>query len=100
MVDGTQNLNVYEVRCEGCDVSFPPGTRQCVHCGERIGRPRLLLGRGDEMPEFAGGEPFPEAREAEEAEPASGGRFLRVGFTLVWVVLALASAALRACREG
>jgi hypothetical protein len=104
MADASRDLTVYEVRCHSCNVSFPPGTKRCIHCGERIGRPRLLPGRGDEMPEFAGGDPFPEAREAaaREAEEAevepSGGRGLRVGFTLLWLFLALISALSRSCQ--
>ena len=30
--------NPYEVYCTHCRVSFPVGTRVCVHCGQRIGR--------------------------------------------------------------
>jgi hypothetical protein len=30
--------SAYEVRCPRCDVSFPPETRKCVHCGGRTGR--------------------------------------------------------------
>ena len=26
----------YEVRCLNCDVSFPIGTKVCIHCGGRI----------------------------------------------------------------
>ena len=26
----------YEVRCSRCDVTFPIGTRQCIHCGGAI----------------------------------------------------------------
>ena len=29
----------FEVRCENCAVTFPVGTRECIHCGQRIGRP-------------------------------------------------------------
>jgi hypothetical protein len=99
MAEGSRNLEVYEVRCDHCDVSFPPGTKRCIHCGERIGRPRLLPGAGESMPSFEGGEPFPEAHDADEAEGQSSGRFLRIGFTLVWLLLAFASAAVRACQE-
>ena len=31
--------SAYEVRCPKCDVSFPVGTRTCVHCGGRTGKP-------------------------------------------------------------
>jgi hypothetical protein len=98
MPDGTHNLNVYEVRCHRCDVSFPPGTRQCIHCGERIGRPRLLPGAGD-IQSFEGGEPYPEAHEGNEAEAGPAGRGLRIGFVVVWLLLAILSAAVRACQE-
>jgi hypothetical protein len=27
-----------EVRCERCQSSFAPGTKQCVHCGGALGR--------------------------------------------------------------
>ncbi|MBW2500792.1 MAG: hypothetical protein JRF61_26210 [Deltaproteobacteria bacterium] len=30
--------SAYEVRCPRCDVSFPPETRECIHCGGRTGR--------------------------------------------------------------
>jgi len=26
----------FEVRCHRCNVTFPIGTRQCIHCGGRI----------------------------------------------------------------
>lgn len=31
------SANVYEVRCHDCDVSFPVGTKRCIHCGGRTG---------------------------------------------------------------
>jgi hypothetical protein len=27
----------YEVRCHRCNCSFAPGTRRCVHCGDKLG---------------------------------------------------------------
>jgi hypothetical protein len=32
----------YEVRCAECDVSFPPETRVCVHCGRPTGTPSFF----------------------------------------------------------
>lgn len=32
-------MAAYEVRCPRCDVSFPVGTKVCVHCGGRTTRP-------------------------------------------------------------
>jgi len=98
MADWDRQLTTYEIRCHACNVSFPPGTRACIHCGERIGRPRFLPGGGADMPAFEGGDPFPEA---DEVDPGSGGgRGLRVGFTLLWLLLAVASAAFRVCQGG
>ena len=41
MRSGTQ-ANPYEVYCTHCNVSFPVGTRVCVHCGQPIGREASL----------------------------------------------------------
>ena len=32
------NSSPYEVRCPRCDVSFPPKTRKCIHCGGPTGK--------------------------------------------------------------
>jgi hypothetical protein len=32
----------YEVRCPRCDVSFPPQTRTCIHCGGPTGQPSFF----------------------------------------------------------
>ena len=40
----TDRSHAYEVRCEHCQASFAPGTRQCVHCGRRLGRWRSHAG--------------------------------------------------------
>ena len=31
------SASAYEVRCDACDVSFPLGTKRCIHCGGRTG---------------------------------------------------------------
>ena len=33
----------FEVRCPSCDVSFPPETRSCLHCGGRTGPARFQV---------------------------------------------------------
>ncbi len=44
--------SVYEVRCARCDVSFPVGTKKCIHCGGRTA-PGLPGGsRGVERPSY------------------------------------------------
>lgn len=36
-------MALYEVRCHRCNVSFPPETKVCLHCGGRTGEPREPL---------------------------------------------------------
>lgn len=35
--------SAYETRCPRCNVSFPPETRKCIHCGGATGKPRAQL---------------------------------------------------------
>jgi hypothetical protein len=87
------NETPYEIRCHACEVSFPLGTRRCVHCGERLGRRRQRL-----IPSLDAGEPW-EADELEEeapAETATKRRFISP-FTLMWLLAAIAVSIQRAC---
>jgi hypothetical protein len=87
----------YQVRCQLCNVTFPVGTKRCIHCGEKIGKPLFLpVADPDDMPILQEAEPLEGVEEGE----ARGGRFLRVGFTLVWLILAFVSAAVRSCQDG
>ena len=76
----------YEVYCNQCRVTFPVGTRRCVHCGARLARERFHVDMvlpptpydvaiDDEMPRRSGVSPL----------------------TLVWVALLLAGYLYRAC---
>jgi len=38
-VSSLEKASPYEVRCPRCDVSFPVGTRTCLHCGGATGKP-------------------------------------------------------------
>ncbi len=38
-VSAHEKASPYEVRCPRCDVSFPVGTRTCLHCGGPNGKP-------------------------------------------------------------
>ena len=97
MANTQPDPGAYEVRCHGCNVSFPVGTKRCLHCGEKIGRPRFLPVTGEDgIPVFEGVEGIEDVDEVE-IEP-TGGRRLRIGFTLVWLVLAIFSAAVRSCQ--
>jgi len=91
----------FEVYCPHCRVTFPVGTRRCLHCNGRVG-PRTS---GAELPEalpaalqhLAGLEDV--ELEQEEAPSAIGG-MRRIGSVLLWVVIALGAAISRFCSEG
>ncbi len=78
----------YEVRCPRCRVSYPIGTRTCLHCGSRI--------RSEEAASSA---PVPGVAPTEQAEEEVEARKspLRLITGLVWVGLALAGSLYRAC---
>ncbi|MDG2049313.1 MAG: hypothetical protein P8M78_04040 [Myxococcota bacterium] len=106
---------VYEVRCPSCDVSFPPETRRCLHCGgrtdarsgfSRAARPPAL----DESTDLASislgtdvdGQPIRTHPlvEASEEESTTRGGWARSALTLLWVAAAIGFSVLRACQEG
>ncbi|MDE0886947.1 MAG: hypothetical protein OSB70_15585 [Myxococcota bacterium] len=106
-------ISPYEVRCPSCNVSFPVGTRRCMHCGGRTGPspwnagqapPDLLESydarQGGET-ELATASPELEPLEIEESAPRGGirGR-LNAGMSLIWIVLAVGFSIMRACGEG
>jgi hypothetical protein len=84
----------YEVRCERCQVSFPIGTKLCIHCGGRTGSSELAVADG--APSLPPMGPAPEAQAEEEAVRQSP---VRVLVTLLWVVLAIAFSVVRSCSE-
>ena len=79
---------LYEVRCHQCDCSFAPGTKRCIHCGERIGRPIRIQGLelGDQ--------------EATEEVEMGSPTFLRGALWAVTAVIAMIMTAVRACQGG
>lgn len=93
---------VVEVRCERCQTSFAPETRQCIHCGGPLGRGRMFRSRGNEghAGETASG-PVESLFEADPEEEAAD--LQSRGRNLVWVFTALAfmlMSALRSCGAG
>lgn len=87
-VEGPQTP--FEVFCRRCQVSFPVGTRRCLHCGGRVDRERFAPPPGASEQE----EQFME--EFGEAEMPRG-RFLSP-FTVIWLLLAVAGALYRQCQ--
>lgn len=101
----------FEVRCPSCDVSFPPATRRCLHCGGRTGPARFqVAGLPPELlaRDVASGSsesasvdeergPLPIG-DPEPRKPAGG--WLKAGGSLIWVGLAVVFALMRACGGG
>jgi hypothetical protein len=80
----------YEVRCEACKCSFAVGTKQCVHCGARLG-----TGIDAAWLRAAAG-----AGRADEGAPEATGPW--IGKILLYAgagVLAVVAQALRNCSD-
>jgi len=111
----TSGAVTYEVRCPSCNVSFPPRTRSCFHCGQRIPRgtsptpqtsrrldpfPEGETGGADasanSMPEFLewARTDSSEEVEAEQARPW----WLRWGTNIIWVVIAILATLGQMCK--
>ena len=109
--------SLYEVRCEACRVSFPLGTKTCLHCGGRLGKqprqppPRpIMRGQAPQgLEDFISGEPEVQ-RELEDLSPppppagereSSGTRTaIRLGVNFLWILGAILITALQMCRGG
>jgi len=87
----------FEVHCGHCRVTYPVGTRRCVHCGGRTGptsdAPTARLGA---PPDDGGDDGGGDGAFEIEPEPIARPR----GFsplTLVWIALVVGGYAVRAC---
>jgi hypothetical protein len=105
----------YEVRCPRCNVTFPVGTKRCLHCGGGTGPSRSASTRAtwddqagrfvvrDDVEDVSGRRPILQPRpfdaEPEEMEEGGRGGLLRAGITLVWILLAVGFSLMRACSE-
>lgn len=84
----------YEVYCLRCGVSFPAGTRKCIHCGQRTSRERITR----QAVEFS---PVPlEEAEELEVEDELRRRTRLSPVALMWVVLLIFGTIYRACAGG
>ncbi len=84
------STNPYEVHCHRCEVTFPVGTKNCVHCGGRISRDRGRL--PEAVMNFAGAVE-PAGEESQRSSPFSP-------IALVWVVILVGGTIYRACAGG
>jgi hypothetical protein len=100
----------FEVRCERCNVSFPVGTKTCIHCGGRIDphnttETQIHLAGADAparearaaRPIDVMADPFEPDTEGAE-EPMSVGRTLiRSLGGLIWVIVLIGFTLARSC---
>jgi len=80
--------NPYEVYCTRCKVSFPVGTRACMHCGQPIGRPAAASGALER--------PAPLDEDSQEELPTRSVAFSPM--TFVWLLAAVATVIYRSCQ--
>ena len=85
---GATPANPYEVYCTHCNVSFPVGTRICVHCGQPIGRMAAVASalRG----------PAPIDEDPPDELPTRSMAFSPM--TFVWLLAAVATVIYRSCQ--
>ena len=97
----------HEAWCPRCQVSHPPGTRRCLHCGGGVMPMRPVEGGRIAGPIPARGpievptapDMVPADEDAEREAAARVARPLRIGIATIWVVLAVVGTLLRACAE-
>jgi hypothetical protein len=85
----------FEVHCARCRVTFPLGTRRCIHCGGRTGptreAPTARLAAALDDEDGGGGSAF-------EVDPAQLGPPQRFSpLTLLWIALVVGGYAMRTC---
>jgi hypothetical protein len=90
----TADTQSWEVRCPRCRVSFPLGTRRCMHCGGATVSPQVdeAFRRGPELP--MGNET--EADSDEEAVVVAR-RGVGRGAAVLWLAVAVAVSIYRSC---
>ena len=80
--------NPYEVYCTRCSVSFPVGTRTCVHCGQPIGRAAPV----------ARAQRAPGPLDEDPPEPLPTRSLAFSPMTFVWLLAAVATVIYRSCQ--
>jgi hypothetical protein len=85
----TPPVNPYEVVCTRCKVTFPVGTRSCMHCGQPIGRAPART------PTLRG--PAPIEAEPDDDLPTRSMAFSPM--TFVWLLAAIATVIYRSCQS-
>jgi len=83
----------YEVLCHRCNVTFPVGSKRCIHCGGRLGR-----SYGMARPSLGRSVPLEEAEALEDEEAPKRSSFLPAA--LLWALLFAGMSIYRACASG
>ena len=102
-------MALFEVRCHRCNVSFPPGTKVCLHCGGRTGESaapvllsQLLVSSGAEeagaQPPSQDGELAGAPPVGDEAEPGRRSLF-GTAMSVFWVLLLIGGYLFRSCAS-
>ncbi len=102
----------FEVYCFNCKVTFPVGTRHCVHCGARVASSeqaglalriarasKAAAGDSSQVEVSAPGLPSLEF-PGEEAEETPSRQSKLSPIARIWIVLALFGALIRICSGG
>ena len=105
----------YQVYCHSCNVTFPTGTKRCLHCGSRtrleaplggsLNRPATEmmaapLDLANEVLAIRSLPNLPVSESALEPEAVPARRsLLRAGMTVLWMILLAAGYAWRACSQ-
>ncbi len=114
------DITPFEVRCPRCDVTFPIGTKRCVHCGGRTVRssgPRAVgrieaiggseedassgpiewaSGSGGDLPEYDGSD---REFEVEDEPPSIARTLVRSLGGLIWVIALIVFSLVRNCGD-
>jgi hypothetical protein len=88
-VQSDPNRVAYEVVCPACRVTFPVGTRRCIHCGGRVG-PAATAGPPIELP--------PPGEDAEVGDVMRPRIRTLSPMTVIWILLLLAGSLYRTCH--
>jgi hypothetical protein len=88
----------YEVYCNSCRVSFPVGTRRCLHCGSATSAERGAAGARVPPLLRPSLETLPPLDEIEQSPTATARP--RVGFSpssLLWILFLVAYGFVKSC---
>jgi hypothetical protein len=90
----------YEAWCPTCQVSHPPGTRRCLHCGGPVAPSREGEAVWTAAAPPTGAAPPGHGRASPaDDDAARRARPLQVATAVLWILLAIAAAVARACAE-